>query len=71
MDVRRQRHDEYDGPPAATVTVRALRLPPEEVAPLVAPGGRLLVFGAARPRHPELAAEDWGLPGVHAFIRQA
>ena len=70
VDVRRQRHDEYDGPPAATVTVRALRLPPEEIAPLVAPGGRLLVFGAAPPAHPELAAEDWGLPGVHAFRRR-
>jgi len=70
VDVRRQRHDEYDGPPATTVTVRALRLPPEEMAPLVAPGGRLLVFGADLPAHPELAAEDWGSPGVHVFRRR-
>jgi 16S rRNA G527 N7-methylase RsmG len=70
VDVRRQRHDEYDGSPAATVTVRALRLPPGEIAPLVAHGGRLLVIGAALPAHPELAAEDWGLPGVHVFVRR-
>jgi 16S rRNA (guanine527-N7)-methyltransferase len=70
VDVRRQRHDEYDGPPASTVTVRALRLPPEEIAPLVARGGRLLVFGAAPPAHQELIPEDWGLPGVHAFRRR-
>ncbi len=70
VDVRRQRHDEYDGPPASTVTVRALRLPPEEIAPLVVPGGRLLVFGAAPPAHPDLAAEDWGRPGVHVFLRR-
>jgi 16S rRNA (guanine527-N7)-methyltransferase len=71
VEVRRQRHDEYDGPAAGTVTVRALRLPPEEVAPLIVPGGRLLVFGAAPPAHTALAAEAWGLPGVHAFTRQA
>jgi len=70
VDVRRQRHDEYDGPPAATVAVRALRLPTGEIAPLVARGGRLLVIGAALPAHPELAAEDWGLPGVHVFTRR-
>lgn len=70
VDVRRQRHDEYDGPPADTVTVRALRLPPEEMAPLVARGGRLLVFGVAIPAHPELAAEDWNLRGAHAFRRR-
>ena len=70
VDVRRQRHDEYDGPPATTVTLRALRVPPGELAPLVARGGRLLVFGAAPPAHPELAAEDWGRPGVHAFRRR-
>ena len=71
VDVRRQRHDEFDGPPASTVTVRALRLPPEEIVSLVVPGGRLLVFGAAPPAYPELAAEDWGRPGVHVFTRRA
>ena len=69
VDVRRQRHDEYDGPPADTVTVRALRLPPEEMVPLVTPGGRLIVFGAEPSAHPQLSAEDWGLHGVHVFRR--
>jgi 16S rRNA (guanine527-N7)-methyltransferase len=69
VDVRRQRHHEYDGPPADTVTVRALRLPPGEVLPLIAGGGRWIVLGAHPPGHPELMAEDWGLPGVHAFVR--
>jgi 16S rRNA (guanine527-N7)-methyltransferase len=68
VDVRRQRHDEYDGPPAGVVTLRALRVPTEDLAPLVAPGGHLLVFGAAPPAHPALSAEDWG-PGVHVFRR--
>jgi len=45
-------------------------LPTGEIAPLVARGGRLLVIGAALPAHPELAAEDWGLPGVHVFTRR-
>ena len=67
-DVRRERHDAYGGPPAATVTVRALRLPAGELAALVAPGGRLLVFGVPPAAHPGLRADDWG-PGAHAFTR--
>jgi 16S rRNA (guanine527-N7)-methyltransferase len=43
--VVRGRHHEYPGAPVATVTLRALRLPPTELAPLVRVGGRLLVFG--------------------------
>lgn len=70
VDVRRQRHDEYDGPPAATVTVRALRLPARDLAALVAPGGRLLVLGADPGPDPALVPEDWGLPGVHAYRRR-
>jgi 16S rRNA (guanine527-N7)-methyltransferase len=69
VDVRRQRHDEYDGPPTTTVTVRALRLPPGELAPLIARGGRMVVFGAPLPAHPELRGEDWEIPGVHAYRR--
>lgn len=52
VEVLRARHDEYAGPASPTVTVRALALPLAALAPLVAPGGRLLVFG---PR-PEPAA---------------
>jgi 16S rRNA (guanine527-N7)-methyltransferase len=43
--VLRQRHDGYGGPPARTVTLRALAVPLEELAPLVVPGGRVVVFG--------------------------
>ncbi len=52
--VLRARHDQYPGPPAATVTVRALALTPAELRPLVAAGGRLVVFGPQSP-----AAEGW------------
>lgn len=45
--VRRGRHDSYAGAPARTVTLRALALPLAELAALVEPGGRLLVFGGA------------------------
>jgi 16S rRNA (guanine527-N7)-methyltransferase len=46
-DVRvlKERHDAYAGPPAANVTLRALRLPLADLRPLVADGGRVLVFG--------------------------
>jgi 16S rRNA (guanine(527)-N(7))-methyltransferase RsmG len=46
-DVRvlRERHDAYAGPPAANVTLRALRLPLSDLRPLVAEDGRVLVFG--------------------------
>jgi 16S rRNA (guanine527-N7)-methyltransferase len=45
VDVRRARHDAYEGPAARTVTVRALRLAPVDLAALVAPGGRILAWG--------------------------
>jgi 16S rRNA (guanine527-N7)-methyltransferase len=47
VDVRRTRHDGYAGPPAQTVAVRALALPLRELEGLVAPGGRLLIWGPA------------------------
>jgi 16S rRNA (guanine527-N7)-methyltransferase len=47
--VLRVRHDTYPGGPARTVTLRALSLPLEQLAPLVAPEGQLLILGG-RPR---------------------
>jgi len=46
-DVRvlNERHDAYAGPPAANVTLRALRLSLSDLRPLVASGGRALVYG--------------------------
>lgn len=43
--VLRARHDAYAGPPAQTVTLRALALPLRELSNLVEPGGRVLVLG--------------------------
>jgi 16S rRNA (guanine527-N7)-methyltransferase len=45
VSVLRSRHDAYTGPPARTVTLRALALPLPELTSLVAPGGRVLVLG--------------------------
>jgi 16S rRNA (guanine527-N7)-methyltransferase len=47
--VLRMRHDAFAGPPAANVTVRALRLPVPELARLLAPGGRILALGTVPP----------------------
>ncbi len=49
VEVLRERHDQYGGAPAPTVTLRGLALPLPALARLVEPGGRLLVFGG-RPR---------------------
>ena len=69
VEVRRERHDRYAGPPGSTVTLRGLDLPLRELAPLLEPGGRVLVFG--RPRE---AAAGWRAepapPGVQAFLRR-
>ena len=56
-DVVRARHDGYDGPPAATVSLRALALPLAELAPLVGPGGRILVLGGRPIAQPPFVLE--------------
>ena len=43
--VLRVRHDGYSGPPARTLTLRAVALPLAELGGLVLPGGRVLVLG--------------------------
>jgi 16S rRNA (guanine527-N7)-methyltransferase len=72
-DVRvlRERHDAYAGPPAANVTLRALRLPLSDLRSLVAEDGRVLVFG------PEPGTDrGWrrvemsGPAGPMVFVRQ-
>jgi len=71
VDPVRARHDGYAGPPAETLTLRALALPLPGLATLVVPGGRLLVFGVAPAlegpfeREPGIAS----LPGLHVFRR--
>ena len=69
IDVLRVRHDGYRGPAAQTVTVRALRLPLAELAPLVAPGGRLLAWGHAPAAERGWEPEAAPAPDVHALRR--
>jgi 16S rRNA (guanine527-N7)-methyltransferase len=45
VEVRRERHDQYRGAPAAVVTLRGLALPLSALRPMVERGGRILVFG--------------------------
>jgi 16S rRNA (guanine527-N7)-methyltransferase len=70
--VLRLRHDAYPGPPARTVTLRGLAVPLVELSALVAPGGKVLVFGG-RPAAGgpfEAVAEAGALAaGVRAFRR--
>ena len=65
--VLRGRHDDFPGPPARNVTVRALALPLAALAPLIEPGGRLLVLGG-RPRLEGPFVEDKD-PGAPAQVR--
>jgi hypothetical protein len=56
------------------VTLRALRLPLAELEPLVAPGGRVLVFGPPAlpaPGWREGPAEPRGRSGPTVFLREA
>jgi 16S rRNA (guanine527-N7)-methyltransferase len=70
--VLRQRHDGYSGPPARTVTLRAVAVPLAEIEGLVVPGGRVVVFGG-RPRAAGSLAptsEGDGLPGGVSVFRR-
>jgi len=67
VEVRRQRHDEYAGPRAATVTLRGLGLDLGAIASLVAPGGGVLVFG--RPRAPEAGWREEGRGAGYRLYR--
>jgi len=58
ITVLRQRHDEYRGAPAQNLTVRALAVPPDDLAALSLAGGRLLVFGGSPEASRAWAQED-------------
>jgi len=45
IEVERCRSEEYGGPPAATITVRAVGISVGRLAPLVTEGGEVLQFG--------------------------
>lgn len=66
--VERARHDQYAGPPAATLTLRALALPLGELAPLLDEGGRILVLGGRPVASPPFVLER-ELPGVPGGAR--
>jgi 16S rRNA (guanine527-N7)-methyltransferase len=72
VEVRRQRHDTFDGPRARTLTLRALALPLSELGRLLEPGGRLVVLGGdPAPASPFVAtAEGEGLPGPVTVFRK-
>ena len=71
--VLRLRHDAYPGPPAGTVTLRALSLPLAELLPLLEPHGTLVVFGGQPQDAPglERTAVGRGLPGELTVFRRA
>jgi len=69
VTVLRARHDAYGGPPAQTVTMRALGLALDALAPLVAPGGRLLVWGPPPAEAGPFRREADPGPGVRAWRR--
>jgi 16S rRNA (guanine527-N7)-methyltransferase len=70
--VERRRHDGFAGPAAPTVTLRALALPLGELRHLVAPGGRVIVFGGRPAASPGFRAttEGEGLPGGVCVFRR-
>jgi 16S rRNA (guanine527-N7)-methyltransferase len=44
VEAQRARHDEYAGPAADTVALRGVALDPDELSPLLKPGGVLLLW---------------------------
>jgi 16S rRNA (guanine527-N7)-methyltransferase len=68
VQVLRCRHDEYPGPPARTVTLRALALPLPALAPLVEPGGRVVFLGGSPDLEGPFEAQD-ASGDAHVFRR--
>jgi 16S rRNA (guanine527-N7)-methyltransferase len=70
--IERRRHDGYRGPAAETVTLRGLKLRLAELAPLVRPSGRVIVFGGRPEAGPgfRVTSEGDGLRGsIVVFLR--
>lgn len=71
IEVLRLRHDQYTGPPATNVVLRALALPALELARLVAPGGQLLVMGRPAEGASPLLGDAQALgEGVWSYARR-
>lgn len=71
QDVRvfRGRHDEYPGPPARTVLVRALTLALPDLAELVQPGGLVMILGRPPAPAPGFAPEPSPARDLHCYRR--
>ena len=69
VKVFRGRHDEYPGPPARTVLVRALSLPLRELAGLTEPGGLVLILGRPPAPAPGFVEEPSPLADLHRYRR--
>jgi 16S rRNA (guanine527-N7)-methyltransferase len=69
VKVFRGRHDEYPGPAAATVLVRALTLRLAELAPLTEPGGLVVVLGRPPALAPGFSQEPPLAAGLYCFRR--
>jgi 16S rRNA G527 N7-methylase RsmG len=71
LAVLRLRHDAYRGPPARTVTVRALSLPLAELGGILEKDGRVIVLGRAPRPAPDFRVETGpGSAGLHVYRHQ-
>lgn len=69
VKVFRGRHDEYPGPPARTVLIRALSLPLLALTPLTEPGGLVVVMGRPPLPAPGFVEERSPAPDLHLYRR--
>ena len=67
--VFRGRHDEYEGPAAGTVLVRALTLALGDLARLTLPGGLVLILGRPLAPAPGFAEEPSPAANLHLYRR--
>jgi hypothetical protein len=69
VKVFRGRHDEYSGPLARTVVVRALTLPLQELSRLLEPGGLALILGRPPALAPGFTEEPGPARDLHVYRR--
>ena len=69
MKVFRGRHDEYPGPAARTVLVRALTLPLADLSGLTAPGGLVVILGRPAAPAPGFVKQPSPAPDLHLYRR--
>src|SRR5512145_3069715 len=67
VQVVKARHDQYPGPPASTICLRAVAIPLPGLVPLLAAGGRVVVMGAEPPVPPGWGMISHPAPGAHVL----